>query len=594
MNHIKQLVFAAGLILSACQPKVERLTSFVSPMIGTTRGGNQTPGPHMPFGLLELSPVTKPDSVISATFYEAGDKEMYGFSLVNLVGTGCASYGSVVIAPQSGEPDVTKKKTHFMDEVASVGYYKAHLCDHNILAEMTASTRSAVLKFTLPQGKNSVLIDLSRINSMDTAFSIRWISDTEIEGMRTDGQFCGKPGLHRVYFYAKLSVKPSVAGILKNNVVLSEKECAVKRDKLTAFAGYDVTSEKEVVEVRAAVSYVSTANAKLNLETEIGDKTFDAVMTECEDTWNKMLSRIEVEGGTVEQKTKFYTAIYHTMSHPNILNDVNGEYPAMETMKTMKASGHERYTLYSLWDTYRTLHPFFTLAYPQVQSGMVNSMLDMYKEYGWLPHWECISREKGVMNGDPALVVINDSWQKGIRDFNTDTALQAMIHNTKEVYQSDEADRRNVEYIRKAKDPYWKNNGYIPQDYKTNGGDVWGVVATTEEYNIADWNLGQFAKSLGKDDVYQTYNTLSQGYKFFYDSVTKFMRRRNADGSWTVPFNPFSTSGEMSWAYSGGPGYTEGHAWHYLLSLIHILIRMPLTASALLDPAALMLYTILL
>ncbi len=552
--------------MSCKQPK--EYTSFVDVKIGTTRGGNQVPGPHMPFGLMELSPVTLPEDKHSPSIYRADDKECYGFSIVNIVGSGCTTYGSVLISPQAGKPDMNNKKSLFANEQAKVGYYKADLTDHKITAEMTSALRSAVLRFTLPKGQSTILFDMSRINTEDTAFMLNWVSDYELEGSRTDGQFCGKPGVHTLYFYVLLKTKPSEKGLLKNNVVISETSLTVKRDKTAAFATYDAPSENHVVDVQVAVSYVSTANAKLNLEREIGGKSFAEVQYDCLDAWNKMLSRVEVEGGTNEDKIKFYTAIYHTMSHPNIMNDINGEYPAMETMKTMRVNGRDRFTLYSLWDTYRTLHPFFTLAYPEVQSQMVQSMLDMYKDYGWLPHWECISREKGVMNGDPSLIVINDSWQKGIRDFNADTALEAMIHNTREVYTANEADRKGVQYIRKGKDVYLQHNGFIPQDYKDAGNDVWGVVATTEEYNLADWNLAQLAKSLGRDDIYQTYSKLSEGYKFFFDSTTKFFRRRYADGHW-ASFNPFDHSGEMPWAYSGGPGYTEGHAWHYRFFIPH-------------------------
>lgn len=569
MKNCKWAIFFVYILIISCQRQTTDLTKYINPFIGTTNSGNQSPGPHCPFSMMELSPLTMPDSVLSSTFYQYGDPFCYGFSLVNIIGSGCTSYGSVIISAQAGKADITKKKSTYCDQEAKVGYYHVFLKEHHINAEMTSTVRCSIIKFTLPKGNSSILIDLSRINTQDTAFMLKWISSTELEGFRTDGQFCGKPGVHRLYFYIKIDNQPNQKGLLKNNMEVNAEELNSKRDKITAFATYQVINNSALVELRSGISYVSVANARENVEKEIANKSFDSVRKECCDSWQTMLSRIEVEGASKEDKTKFYTALYHTMSHPNIINDINGDYPAMETMKTMKVKGRNRFSVYSLWDTYRTLHPFLTLAYPEIQSQMVNTMIDMYKEYGWLPHWECISREKGVMNGDPALIVINDSWQKGIRDFNTDTALMAMIHNTKEVYTFDEQDRKKVQYIRKGMQPYWQYNGYIPQDYKQAGNDIWGVVATTEEYNLADWNLAQFANSLGRNDIYNTYLKLSQGYQFFYDSSLSLFRCRYANGRFVEPFNALATSGEMPWPGSGGPGYTEGHAWHYRFFVPH-------------------------
>lgn len=569
---LKRKCFFIGMViflLQGCVKNTENFSAYVNVFIGTARGGNQVPGPCCPFGMVKPSPLTKPFSHLSATVYEKKDSLCYGFSLVNLIGTGCDSYGGVVVSPVQGTPDVARTSSPLASEKAEVGYYAADLPAHHIRAELTASARAVLMRFSLPQGTSSLLVDLSRINTQDTLFYLHWLSETELEGMRTDGQFCGKPGTHILYFYVRFYTPPAETGILVNNVKENVREKRSRREKLTAFALYQMPGSGQAITMAAGISYVSCRNARMNFMREIGGKPFEVVQHECREAWNQMLSRIEVEDPVDSNKVKFYTALYHTMSHPNILNDVNGEYPAMETGRIMKVKGRNRFTVYSLWDTYRTLHPFFTLVYPEVQSQMVKSMLDMYHEYGWLPHWELISREKGVMNGDPALIVINDTWQKGIRDFDAEDALCAMIHNARETYRCDEADRKGVEYIRKAKDVYWQYGGYIPQDYKDHGGDVWGVVATTEEYNLADWNLAQFARSLGKEEVYHTYMNLSKGYAFFFDSSGKFMRRRYANGQWAEPFDPFARSGEMSWPYSGGPGYTEGHAWHYLFFVPH-------------------------
>lgn len=569
------LAGALAMLLQHCTPTAqttaeEKLIQYVNPFIGVAREGNQSPGPRYPFGMIHLSPINV--SGFSPSSYVADKNELYGIGLINLVGTGCANFGNILLLPSTSKPSFSNESLKILSDTATPGWYACKL-DNNIAVEMTDLSRSGIVKIDFGTNKNRYLkIDLSRINSEDTIFSLRKQGNT-LSGSRHDGQFCGKPGNTRVYFHLTIpELSPDALTLVHNGSEVPEKELIVNREPIGAII--DLSQLNNPVEIRLGISFVSEANAKLNLETELAKKTFDAVMAENQEAWEKMLGKIQVEGGTHSDRVKFYTAIYHTMSHPNILNDVNGEYPAMESFKTTKKQSGNRYTLFSLWDTYRNLHPFMCLVYPAQQSEMVKSMLDMYTEYGWLPHWECFSREKGVMNGDPACIVINDTYQRGIQDFDTEKAFKAMINNAKVVYYSNEHDRKNVEYIRKAIKPYWQYNGYIPAEYKAKGGDVWGTVATTLEYNLADWNIALMAKSLGKTDDYNTFLALSKGWQNLFDPATGFIRQRSADGTWTEPFNADERSGEMSWPYSGGPGYTEGNAHHYNFFVPHDIPRL--------------------
>jgi alpha-1,2-mannosidase, putative len=274
-----------------------------------------------------------------------------------------------------------------------------------------------------------------------------------------------------------------------------------------------------------------------------------------------MLSRIKVEGGTNEEKTMFYTALYHALIHPSISSDVNGEYIAMGSHKVKKLSVDQKnqYNVYSLWDTYRNLHPLLTLVYPEVQLDMVKTMVDQSKENGFLPKWELSADETYVMTGDPACIVISDTYLKGITDFDVHTAYKAMLKSSTQLKDNK---------VRPGLAQYLKL-GYIPQDNPGDG--VWGTVASSLEYYLADWSIGQLAKALGKENDYETYMKRSLAYKNFYDSKTGFLRPKNENGSWYEPFNPDTIKGSIPNANfpCGGVGYTEGNAWQYSFFVPH-------------------------
>ncbi len=548
------------------QMNSNELVNYVDPFIGTTRGGNQQPGARLPFGMTHFSPVNHKEHAPKSSNYINGNTDMFGFSLINISGVGCPNYGGILIMPTMGNIDLSNKKSEYTNEKAEPGYYSVNLSKHSIKVELTSTMRSGYARFTYPEGKAGILLDLSRRHSEDYDFYLKKISDTEFAGYKNDGTFCGIKGTHRVYFYFQIKQQPIASGLLEYNQPVKQGVKEITGEDLALFAQFN-SNEGQQIEIISGISYVSIANAKENLMTEIGEASFDEIRQTAKKEWEEKLSRIVVEGGTDEDKIKFYTAIYHTMSHPNIINDVNGEYPAMTTFETMKKeSGKNRYSLYSLWDTYRTLHPFLSLAYPEIQSEMVQSMIDMYNEGGWLPHWELISNEKGVMNGDPAPIVIADSYLRGIRDFNIETAYEAMVNNAENSWFAPNRDNSKAETVRNRIKEYLEYDGYIPHDYNKG---IWGSVATTMEYNLSDWNVAMMAKDLGKNEDYKKFKKRSEGYRYFWDEETQFFRPRFVDGSFLTPFDETEISGQASWAGSGGPGYCEGSAWHYLYFAPH-------------------------
>jgi len=298
--------------------------------------------------------------------------------------------------------------------------------------------------------------------------------------------------------------------------------------------------------VKIAVSYVSIDNARENLDREVGDKTFDEVHNTTYNNWNKLLSRIKVEGGSEEDKTIFYTALYHTLIHPNIFNDVNGEFTEIKTGNIGKTEG-TRYTVFSLWDTYRNYHQLMTLVYPKQQSDMIVSMIEMYDENGWLPKWELNSTETFTMVGDPAGIVIADSYMKGIRDFDVDKAYKAMLKG---------ADQIDNNPLRPGLKTYIEK-GYLTTEKK-------GSVSTTQEYNAADFAISVLAKELGKKDDHKRFYNRSLSYKKLFDKELGMLRPRKPDGEWYEPFDPLAGSN-----FTENIGFIEGNAWQYAFMNLH-------------------------
>lgn len=321
-------------------------------------------------------------------------------------------------------------------------------------------------------------------------------------------------------------------------------------DSIGAYFTFD-TNEGEQVLVQVGISYVSLVNARKNLDAEQTSFDFEATQKHASDAWETALSKIKVEGGTNDQKTVFYTALYHMQIHPNIINDVNGEYPLMENYGVGKVEGRNRYTVFSLWDTYRNFHPLMSLVYPELQLDMVRSMVDMYKESGWLPKWELNSTETFTMNGDPAFPVITDTYLRGLKDFDVQAAYDAMLKSALTPEKENKIRTQNDFYLEK---------GYVPflQDYDNS-------VSVALELYFADWNLGILAKALGKDVDAKRFLKQSKGYVNYFDKEeSKLLRPKHADGSFLEAFDPLQGKD-----FEPVHGFHEGTAWQYAFGVPH-------------------------
>ncbi len=558
---------------------------WVNPFIGTTNFGTTNPGAVTPNGLMSVAPFNVMGSDINrydkdsrwwSTPYDNTNSYLTGFSHVNLSGVGCPELSSLLVMATTDNLNVDYHDygTSYSNEHATPGLYGLTLDKYGITAEATATCRTGRIRFTFPAGKGNILLNLGEGLTNESGATVRRISETEVAGCKLMGTFCYNPqAVFPLYFAMRVNKAPQKQGFWKfqrpKKGVEAEWDVddakykiypdfgkTMSGDDIGVWYTYD-TSAGETIEVSVGVSFVSEENALLNLNAEQpGGMTFEGIYADARRKWNDNLRRITVEGGTDEQKTVFYTALYHTLIHPNILQDVNGQYPAMESNRILTVpDGQNRYTVFSLWDTYRNLHQLMTLVYPERQLDMVRTMVDMSKEWGWLPKWELFGHETFTMEGDPAIPVIVDTWRKGLTDFDIDAAYAAMKKSAT-TSGKDNPMRPDI-------DPYIEK-GYIPLGFfaADNSGD--NSVSHALEYYVADNALAWLAEQHGDTDFAKELQRRATGWKNYYSAQSGTLRPINANGSFLSPFNP--RQGED---FEPVPGFHEGSAWNYTFYVPH-------------------------
>ena len=580
----KGIITALAAAVFGAAASAQTPADKVDPFIGTTNFGTTNPGAVTPNGMMSVVPFNvmgseenlyDKDARWWSTPYVFENRFFTGFAHGALSGVGCPEMGALLTMATTGPLTVDYKEygTAYRDERATPGYYSVRLDKYDILAEATATARSSAERYTFPAGQGHILLNLGEGLTNESGAMVRRVSATEIEGTKLLGTFCYNPQkVFPVYFVLRVSKAPSASGYWKKQRKMTgvEAEWTPDNGKYKLYTEYgrelagddvgywftfDDLQEGEQVEVRMGISYVSAENARRNLDAEQpAGTTFDAIRTAAREQWNKDLGRIRVEGGTKEQQTVFYTALYHALIHPNLLSDVNGEYPLMERAGTGLTEG-ERYTVFSLWDTYRNLHQLMTLVYPERQREMLRSMVAMYDEWGWLPKWELYGRETFTMEGDPSIPVVVDSWMKGLRDFDVEKAYEAMRKSA----TTPGAQNR----MRPDIDPYVER-GYVPLGFYA--GDLSGdnSVSHALEYYIADHALSLLADSLGKKEDAVLFRERSLGYKHYYCPEFGTFRPITHKGGFLSPFDP--QAGEN---FTAAPGFHEGSAWNYTFYVPH-------------------------
>ena len=481
--RIRLTIFALLLSCLTLSAQERDYTEWVDPFIGTADYSATHPGAVVPHGMMAAVPFNVTGSELNrfdkdnrwwSTPYDIRNKYSVGFAHGALSGVGCPEMGAIITMATTGAPeaDRTKRGSTYVDEVASPGYYATTYNAFGVRAEATATERASVERYTFKDGgEANIIVDLGTALSNESGAMLRRVSDTEVEGMRLLGTFCyTNQAVFPVYFVVRLShaaksvnywkLQPEMTGIEAQwsgdsgeYKLYQNYHREIMGDDIGAIFSLGNLEPGTEVEVKVGISYVSIENARKNLDAEVGAKHFDEVLGTAQSKWREALGRIRVAGGSDSDKTIFYTALYHSLLHPNIISDVNGEYPAMESGKTGIAVGYDRYTVFSLWDTYRNVHQLLTLVYPERQIDMIRSMVGMAEEWGWLPRWELYGRETFTMEGDPAIPVIVDSYLKGLRDFDIDAAYEAMRRSAT-TPGKDNPIRRDI-------DPYIEL-GYIP------------------------------------------------------------------------------------------------------------------------------------
>lgn len=578
---LSNLFLSLSLFLSlpaAAQQPVD----YVDPFIGTTNFSVCNPGAVLPHGLMSVVPFNVMGSDLNqydkdgrwwSAPYEYHNKFFTGFAHVTMSGVGCPELGSLLTMATTGKLDVDYHNygSEYRDEQATPGYYALTLKKYGVRAETSATLRSGIERYTFPKGRANILLNVGDGLSNESGGMVKRVSDTEIEGYRLLGTFCyNAQAVFPIYFAMRVSKRPQTTGYWKKQPkftgVKSQWDKDNGRYKLyenynRELAGNEVgyyfsydCREGEQIEVRMGVSFVSMANARENLDAEQQGLSFADIRQKARDTWEKTLSRVTVEGGTEAQKRVFYTALYHSQLHPNILQDVNGQYPEMENGRTGHTKGN-RYTVFSLWDTYRNVGQLETLLYPDRQLDMVRSMVDMYKEWGSMPKWELFGRETWTMEGDPAIPFIVDTYLKGLRDFDVNTAYEAFTRSAN-LPGKDNRMRPDI-------DPYLAK-GYVPMGVYAADESGDNSVSHALEYYIADYALSRFAHALGKTADAKKYYARSLGYKNYYSKETGTLRPLTQDGSFLKPFDP-----EAGADFSNAPGFHEGSAWNYTFYVPH-------------------------
>jgi predicted alpha-1,2-mannosidase len=501
---------------------------YVDPFIGTGGHGHTYPGATLPHGMVQLSPDTRLEGWDGCGGYHYSDNYIYGFTHTHLSGTGVSDYGDILLMPMTGKPSTDNKiygsAFSHANEKASAGFYSVKLDDDNISAELTVTTRVGFHRYKFSgSANNNIILDLKHRDEVIES-SLKIINLHTVAGLRRSKAWANNQYVYFVIEFSKPFIK---TGFWKNDTLLSSGITELKNSKnIKAFFQFD---DAEVM-AKVALSAVSIGGAQNNLAKELPGWDFDRTKTNAEKLWNQELSRIEVSSNEIKQLRTFYTALYHTSIVPNINQDVDGQYRGRDN-QIHTATGFTNYSVFSLWDTYRGAHPLYTIIDQKRTLDYINSFLVQYQQGGRLPVWELSSCETDCMIGYHSVPVIVDAYMKGIKNFDTQLALEAM--------------KKSATWNHLGL-PALMDHGLLEMD------DEHESVSKTLEYAYDDWCIAQFAKALGKVDDYNNYIKRAQSYKNIFDVQTGFMRPRK-NGNWLSPFDPREVNNN----------FTEANSWQY-------------------------------
>lgn len=552
-------------------PAEKNLIQYVNPMIGTGNMGHTFPGATVPFGMVQLSPDTdtipyavngkyNPEVYRYCAGYQYDDKTIVGFSHTHFNGTGHSDLGDFLIMPMVGplrlDPGTAdhprsgfRSRFSHATEVAEPDYYKVKLDDYNIIAELTATMRVGFHQYTFPASDQAhIILDMMsgiyNYPDKNVWTYVRVVNDTLVTGYRqTDGW-----ARNRVLYFAMVFNKPFTSYGMHNfskptpyhgfwGKFDQEHNFPVMAGKQIRTYFNFKTRAGEKIKIKFALSAVSMKGALHNLYSEIPGWDFDAVKNRGQEEWNKELHRIEIQSDSRTEKENFYTAMYHAFINPTVYMDADHLYKGLDK-EIHRADHFTNYTTFSLWDTFRALHPLFNIIQVRRNEDMIRSMLAHYHQsaFHMLPVWSNSANENWCMIGYHAVSVIADAFIKDKVDLDANQALEACVTTANNRWYGGLG--------------YYIDKGYVPEDKSSSS------VSQTLEYAYDDWCIAQLAKKLHKMDIYYQFLKRSQSYKNLYDPSTGFMRPKMSDGTWMKDFDPLETN---------EPGFVEGNSWNYSL-----------------------------
>lgn len=525
------------------QEKVENKTDYtvyVDPYIGSGEHGHVFVGANVPFGAIQAGPQNIHKGWDWCSGYHYSDSVIIGFSHTHLSGTGCADLGDILLMPYTGEVRTARGEQDNIEgtassyykhanETVSPGYYSL-LMDNGVKVELTTTERTALHRYTYPEGSEQrLLINLKEGNG-DKAYEtyLKKIDDNTIEGFRFSKGWSPR---HKVYFTMKTDQPIESLAVFNDDAVAGNDELSGESVKGVVTFKNNTPN----VQVKIAISSVSCANALANMNAEVEHWDFDQVHNDAIDKWNNQLASVVIDTKDERAKKIFYTSMYHAFIAPTLYCDVNGDFRGHDD-KVYTNNNWKNYSTFSLWDTYRTLNPLFTIIKPEMVGDIVNSFLSIYDQQGKLPIWPLVGGETECMPGYSAVPIIADAYLKGFTGFDAERAYADMVSS--------------ATYEKQNGVPYVLEKGYIPCD------KIHEATSIAMEYAADDWGISQMAKKMGKTEDYQTFLKRGKYYEQYYDKDINFIRPKMNDGSWRTPYNPFRS-------VHGVGDFTEGTGWQY-------------------------------
>ena len=541
---------AAGSALFSCSaPQQETAatdyTQYVNTFIGAADNGHTFPGACRPFGMIQTSPVTGAVGWRYCSEYVYEDSVIWGFTQTHLNGTGCMDLGDILVMPVTGNRhrawDGYRSSFQKNSESATLGYYTVTLDEPGVKAELTATLHTALHRYTYNKADSaSVLIDLQhgpawnekQYHSQVKACDVKWENDSTLSGHVRNSVWVDQD-----YFFTLQFNRPVISTV---DLPMGETE---KGRRIVAT--FDLQPGEEVL-MKIAMSTTGVEGAKANMAAEQPGWDFEGTRKQAKDEWNSYLSRIEMEG-TPDEMTNFYTCFYHALIQPNEISDVDGKYRnAADSIVT--ATGGKFYSTFSLWDTYRAAHPFYTMIVPERVDGFVNSLIDQAEVQGFLPIWGLWGKENYCMIANHGVSVVAEAYAKGFKGFDAERAFQAIKQT------------QTVSHKLKSNWEDYMKYGYFPTDLTAAES-----VSSTLESVYDDYAAADMARRMGKTEDAAYFSKRADFYKNLFDPTTKFMRPRKSDGTWKSPFDPT----QAAHAESNGGDYTEGNAWQYTWHVQH-------------------------